>query len=548
MTADRGVSTGQWLAWHEQITAERPGGDGLQIWGYTSKPSYAPGERVDLHVSTTADTWGFEVWRDGARFERLHRQTGLRGARHQTPPDAAAAGCGWPVAASFDIPRGWPSGGYVIVFGAERHGARVTQDGFFVLRAAEPGRASPLALVAATYTWQEYNDWGGGCGYFSERLSDHSGDPAEVCELSFEPRLSFHRPWSRGLIRVPAGAPRLAQPPPVVGAALGIPAADWSVANGFSVWATAAGWARYDALTARWLDAQGYRPELLSQWDLDHDPGVLDRYRCVVTTGHDEYWSAVGRRTLDGFTASDGRYVRLAGNIVWQVRLEDGFTQVCHKYAAAGDPEHANPDRGMRTGAFEARHIDRPPVTSFGANGLRGVYSRMGGLSPRGPGGFIVYRPRHWCFEGADVYYGDVLGADLPLVGYETDGVDYTFRSGLPYPTGDDGAPEGLEILGLTPVTLEEEDHGHSGSLVTIADGDLAFAASAVGCADDANSRARFRYGSAVITSMRRGDGEVFCAGTTEWCHALASGDVQCEIITRNVLDRFLPSQRSRPR
>jgi len=258
--------------------------------------------------------------------------------------------------------------------------------------------------------------------------------------------------------------------------------------------------------------------------------------------------AAVGRRALDGFTASGGRYARLAGNIVWQVRLEDGFTQVCHKYAAAGDPERANPDRGMRTGAFEARHIDRPPVTSFGANGLRGVYSRMGGLSPRGPGGFIVYRPRHWCFEGADVYYGDVLGADLPLVGYETDGVDDTFRSGLPYPTGDDGAPEGLEILGLTPVTLEEENHGHSGSLLTIADGDLAFAASAVGGADDQNSRARFRYGSAVITSMRRGDGEVFCAGTTEWCHALASGDAQCEIITRNVLDRFLTSQRPRPR
>ena len=39
---------------------------------------------------------------------------------------------------------------------------------------------------------------------------------------------------------------------------------------------------------------------------------------------------------------------------------------------------------------------------------------------------------------------------------------------------------------------------------------------------------------------MTKGEGEVFCAGTTEWCHALARADRQVETITRNVLDRFL--------
>ena len=44
----------------------------------------------------------------------------------------------------------------------------------------------------------------------------------------------------------------------------------------------------------------------------------------------------------------------------------------------------------------------------------------------------------------------------------------------------------------------------------------------------------------AVITATTKGEGEVFCAGTTEWCHALAVSDTQVETITRNVLDRFL--------
>ncbi|MGI9614152.1 MAG: N,N-dimethylformamidase beta subunit family domain-containing protein [Acidimicrobiales bacterium] len=527
----------------EQLVADHQSDDpnALEIWGYTGKPSHAPGDALELHVSTTADTWGFEIWRDGVEFEMLHSVDGLPGARHETPDDVVGDGCGWPVATTFTIPRDWASGGYIVVFRGERDGLEVSQDGFFVLRVAHPGTASKLAMIVATYSWQEYNDWGGGCGYFSDEYVDHTMDPLEVREKSFKARLSFDRPWSRGLIRTPVGAPRIAQPPTPIGAAVGVPAADWTIANGYSVWTVANGWARYDALTARWLEAHDYAPEFIGQWDLDRDPTILDNYDVVVTTGHDEYWTAAGRSVLDGFIERGGRYARLAGNIVWQVRLENDMrTQVCHKYAAHADPEIDNPDVNVRTGAFEATYIDSPPVTTFGANGLRGVYSRMGGSSPRGPGGYIVYRPGHWAFDNADVYYGDVIGGELPLVGYESDGLAYTFRRGLPYPTHEDGAPENLEILALTPVTLEEEDHGHAGSLISIADGDLAFATEALYGEDTPENRDKIRYGSAVITHMTKGQGEVFCAGSTEWCYGLAAGHVQVEIITKNVLNRFL--------
>ncbi len=539
---ERGASGGQWSTWAEQITCDGPlPDDALQIWSYTGQPSYAPGDTVELHVSTTAANWGFQIWRDGVEFELLHEESGFDGVWHPVPDDVVNVGCAWPVGATFEIPADWASGGYIVVVRAEQDGLEVSQDGFFVLRAATPGEHSKLAMIVATYSWQEYNDWGGGCGYFSDEFVDHTADPLEVREKSFKARLNFHRPWARGLIRSPVGAPRLAQPPIPFGAAVGTPAAEWNVANGYSVWTVANGWARYDGLTARWLEGEGYEPEFISQWDLDRDPSILDNYDAVVTTGHDEYWTAAGREVLDSFIEQGGGYARLAGNIIWQVRMEDDLTvQVCHKYAAHADPERENPDLDIRSGAFEAHYIDNPPVTTFGANGFRGVYSRMGGLSPRGPGGFIVYRPGHWAFDDADVYYGDVLGGALPLVGYETDGVDYTFRSGLPYPTGDDGTPDNLEILALTPVTLEEEDHGHGGSLITIADGDLAFAAEALFGEDTPEARDKLRYGSAVITHMTKGKGQVFCAGTTEWCHALAQREPQVEIITRNVLDRFL--------
>jgi len=53
-------------------------------------------------------------------------------------------------------------------------------------------------------------------------------------------------------------------------------------------------------------------------------------------------------------------------------------------------------------------------------------------------------------------------------------------------------------------------------------------------------SQARVLRGHAVMAAFRRGAGEVFNGGTTEWAHGLAAGDPFVTRITRNVLRRFL--------
>ena len=52
-------------------------------------------------------------------------------------------------------------------------------------------------------------------------------------------------------------------------------------------------------------------------------------------------------------------------------------------------------------------------------------------------------------------------------------------------------------------------------------------------------SQARVLRGHAAMASFKRGKGEVFNGGTTEWAHALAARDPYIERITRNVLRRF---------
>jgi hypothetical protein len=56
--------------------SERPSADrsALEIWCYTDRFSYRPGERVDVHVHTTAATYGVRVVRDGARPQEVDRE------------------------------------------------------------------------------------------------------------------------------------------------------------------------------------------------------------------------------------------------------------------------------------------------------------------------------------------------------------------------------------------------------------------------------------------------------------------------------------------
>lgn len=535
------------------VRAERPGSGngGLEIWGYVGRPSYAAGETLTAHVCTNGKSFDVRIWRFGARHELVHEIKDCAGTWHETPPDAYANGCGWPASVSVTILPEWRSGAYLVEFVATDAGGSAIQDGFFILRPSR-GQQSRIALLLSTYTWQEYNDWGGGSGYNldalgglpldgpDERLATPGSQRSAATPLQFSPRLSFQRPWARGFVRLPLGAPRI----PVSGRrpagwAVRLEHAEWAFANGYARWSANAGWARYDGLFVEWAERSGYAIDVLSQWDLDQVPGLLSGYECVVSVGHDEYWTAAGRDELDDFIERGGRYARFAGNIAWQVRLEDdGRTLVCYKDAPSQDPLGAGP-KDLRTGAFESPEIAKPPVTTFGANGSRGIYARVGGSSPRGVGGFIIYRNDHWVFDGTDLYYGDVLGASVPLVGYEVDGVTYTFRDGLPLPTGEDGTPADLQILALTPATLDEEDHGNSGSLLQVGDADLAGAAKMLLGSDSHEARERVRRGAAVMTWMRKGDGAVFSGGTTEWPYALSEEEAAVERVVRNVLDQF---------
>ncbi len=508
----------------------------LEIWGYTDRFSYTPGETVELRVSTTAETWDVEIGRDGARYETVLAASGLAGVRHPTPADCYATGCGWPAAFTFAVGDDWRPGSYLITLTGHRGGETVEEHHLIVVRRAPKATPAPFLLFCATGTWVAYNCWGGANAY--DGIAGPDGD-------RFSAHLSTRRPWTRGFCRLPEGAPRtVPDTPSAPGTMTRYPHMEWAYAYGYSKKYASAGWASYERHFARWAEQAGYAFDIATLHDLHDDPDLLSDYRCAVFVGHDEYWTAEMRDALDAWVAGGGRAARFAGNFLWQVRMEDrdefgGATQVCHKYVATSeDPVMGTADQPLLTGAWEEPAVGRPGAATFGVNALRGVYAGFGKCA-NDARGFEIFHPGHWAFAGTGLKAGDVLGDGARIYGYEVDGLEYVMKNGLPEPTGEDGAPDGLRILGLGPATNIETDEHVWGETLFIGSDDGAWKARALYGEITPETLERAGKGCGMIVHFESGAGEVFTAATCEWVMGLARGDPAVARVTRNVLDRF---------
>lgn len=516
---------------------ERPATDHSHrgIWCYTDRLSYAAGETLRIYTCTTAPSYDLRIYRDGAENAEVLVENGLTGRLHATPTDCSVNGCKWPVAREIEVPQQWQSGGYILHVLARYEDSQSIEHHFpFVVRSRGPSSPEAILLVACTATWVAYNDWGG--SNFYEGIEGDNADQAS-------PIVSTQRPFSRGFAWLPEDAPRIPlRNPPKLGAALRYPHMEWAYANGFSKKYASAGWATYERHFLRWAEAQGFRVDVATQHDLHGDPRILEGYRCAVFVGHDEYWSWEMRDAVDSYVNHGGHIARFGGNFTWQIRIEgDGTQQICYKSKAeTHDPVRGTDRKHLLTTGWEDAAVGRPGTSTFGLNGSCGIYAGWGGCVPRGSGGFTVYRPEHWAFEGTDLYYGDQLGAEAKIFGYEVDGCDYTMRHGLPYATGTDGAPDNLEILALGLATTYEADHGNPGSTFFMGAEDAKKVAHQLLRRSDAQAVERVKRGAGMIVCFDRGEGTVFNAASCEWLSGLIARDPFVERMTLNVLSRFI--------
>jgi hypothetical protein len=504
------------------------------VTGYCWPQSAVGGETVGLHLSSAGGRpVSVEVARCGYKRDIVFADT-VPADFQPTPHGAAQDGCGWPAAMVLGVDPAWRSGYYEVVLEIDVDGKRRRSHAFFVVRPPTGAPTAPILLALSTNTWNAYNDFGGNQLYTGATS------------------VSFQRPMARGYLHKPPGHGRrvttVYSPDPEMAAHRG-----YLALNHLSPFAGSAGWPDWELPFLQWAEREGYAVDVVLNADLAEHPGLLAAtadeggYSLYLSVGHDEYWSGHMRDTVEGFIGRGGNAAFLSGNTsFWQVRLEDptpegpAATMVGYKGFFKSDPVYGTDRIGELSAMWSDKEIGRPENLMTGVSFVRGGYHRIGKRATRGAGGYTIHRPGHWLFEGTGLDYGDVLGAESTTVGYECDGCDFTYRDGLPYPTGTDGTPLDFEILGTVPAahftrtTATRPPPPDQPSEVEF------IAARAAGGGRTPDDVERFSHGHAVFgTYTSPAGGVVVTSGSTDWVHGLAAHDEPVEIITRNLLTRL---------
>src|SRR5262249_55937644 len=146
---------------------------------------------------------------------------------------------------------------------------------FFVGR--DDASTSDLLSQTSDTTWQAYNEYGG--------FSLYQGSPQPAYKVS------YNRPFSTR------------------GQATGYGTSDFVF------------YAEYPAV--RWLEANGYNVTYTTGLDSDRRGALIKQHKAFLSIGHDEYWSAQQRASVESARDAGVHLAFLSGNeVFWKTRWE----------------------------------------------------------------------------------------------------------------------------------------------------------------------------------------------------------------------------------
>ncbi|MGH7907806.1 MAG: N,N-dimethylformamidase beta subunit family domain-containing protein [Candidatus Binataceae bacterium] len=275
-----------------------------------------------------------------------------------------------------------------------------------------------------------------------------------------------------------------------------------------------------------WLNANGYRYDVLTDEDLDREGVAAIRdYKTVLTGTHPEYYSEAMLDAVEDYLADGGRLMYLGGNGFYRpttyhprkphlIEIRKGDTGVRTWQGLPG--EHFHSSNGELGGLW--RNRGRAPQklvgVGFAAQGfeIAAYYRRMpDSFDPRAA--FI--------FEGIgnDELIGNFGHAGGGAAGLELDRYD-------------------LELGTPADALLLASSEGHTDNMLHVVEEVLSMLPGLGGTQDP------FVRADLVYFPTPNGGG-VFSTGSIAWCASLAHNnhDNNVSRITKNVLDRFLSGE-----
>lgn len=346
------------------------------IEGYCSRTSVRPGEPIDVFVSANPATdVHIDIYRMGYYGGKGGRHITRLGPFKVMPQPVPPVGerrlreCRWERTTRLVIPRDWVSGVYLGKLSCSGH--RYQSYVIFVVR---DDRRADLLFQTSDTTWQSYNKW-------PDTYSLYDSDPPRR-PWNPDTMVSYDRPYAKYHQVV-----------------------DNILSQGsgeFLLW---------EHPLCCWLEQHGYDVTYWSNIDTHADRRGLDRVRCFLSIGHDEYWSLQMHDNVKAAIQNGVSVAFLCGNSVHGViplDLRNSQGRLHRIFYRQG-----------QFGGVSARY-NTPPVAWEKQGPPEELLVGARTMNPaNGSASWIATNVEHWIFAGTGMKKGDEIPG---LVGWEFHG------------------------------------------------------------------------------------------------------------------------------
>ncbi len=426
--------------------------------------------------------------------------------------------CAWPAAFAWTVPQGTRSSVYALMLSAGDAGENVP---FHVV----PPRGRPgadIAVLASTFTYTVYAnharpewdldpEWQSAWREQSADWGAYAHNPGDHREYG----LSTYNYHSDG-----SGISIASWHRPMLTMRLGYITYPYA-----SIRASGLRHFPADSHLNAWLEAKGYRYDVITDWELHHEGAeLLKQYRVVLTGSHPEYHTREMIDALETYRDTGGRFCYLGGNgFYWKVALspeKDGVIEIRRgeggiRAWAAEPGEYYNQFDGEYGGLW--RRNGRPPQhlcgVGFTAQGnFLGSYYRK---SPESADPRVA-----WMFDGIDAEtLGDHGLSGHGAAGFELDRADKRL-----------GTPEHALVV------ASSENHPPDAPWVLVPEEMLTHIVTWPGKPASELIRADMTFFECA------GGGAVFSTGSITFCGSLVTNGFDNDVsrLLNNVLKRFL--------
>ncbi len=385
-----------------------------KIIGYQEKLWYKPGEQVNVFVHSV-DSYSVTLYRHGLlKQEILTLQNYEAQIQKVQDEHFVENGLTWARSFTYTIPEQAKPGIYSLLL--ESKG----QEKFAIpmLVSSVNLTKSKVLVLASTNTWQSYNIWGGRSRYrnnennqsvdfiskkqlFTIRLSEFVANyiPEFGIEI-IKKILKFKQPaWKFKKLTIMR---------PYTNCLL-----DGSdVYQPFTNHLASSEW----RLLA-WLEREGIDYDLISGFELHHNPDILKQYRALIFSTHCEYWTKEMFDTVVEHHSHHNLWIlNVSGNTMYR---EIEF--------------HSDGSTRCISLSFKQSYSDESQIT-----GVRFSMSDYGTCSP-----YKILMPEHWAFDGIPI------NSDYPFFG-EKSLLQNTRTSSQYYDPGRPGVEAGLSGSGAS--------------------------------------------------------------------------------------------------